>query len=360
MIDSSLLAILSCPQTRTPLSMAPTGLIELINRQIAAGTLRNMGGRPVSELIDGGLWHTDGLSLYPISLGVPRLVSGEALLIESASGVEDGDDALRQFAQAALTPIGTARQAHEAETSHYQRFHHAYDALLPSGYCRLLQAGALPGEGVVLDLGGGSGAFGRELARERRRRVVVCDLSRHLLLAGKKKSEHAGICWIETDAQRLPFADNSIDGIVLGSVLHHFPDFSVVARECFRVLKPGGICATADPNGQNWMMWLLRHPSSPFFTKAGRSDNERWLCAPEVEKVFAENGFMLAGRHGVRGVVYRLATFCAREEDPPVWARFLLAGWNALERVLGLLPAAPFWLGSWMVMRFAKPTGRSA
>jgi SAM-dependent methyltransferase len=250
----------------------------------------------------------------------------------------------------------TVKQIHEAESRHYRRFQQPYVAFHPEGYRRLLRAAALPAEGVILDVGGGSGAFGCELARERRRRVVVCDLSRDLLLAGKKHSENVEVSWIETDAGQLPFADNSVDGIMLGSVLHHFPDFSAVARECHRCLKPGGNCVSADPNGHNWMMWLLRHPSSPFCSRAGRSDNERWLGAPEVEKVFLASGFALAGRHGVRGVVYRLATFCAQEENPPPWARLLLEGWNTLERVLGLLPAAPFCLGSWMVIRFTKPT----
>ncbi len=247
------------------------------------------------------------------------------------------------------------KQIHAAESSHYRRFQQPYAAFHPAGYRRLLRAAALPDEGVILDVGGGSGAFGCELARNGRRLVIVCDLSRDLLLAGKHNYEGSGVVWIEADAARLPFADNCVDGILLGSVLHHFPDFGMVARECHRCLKPGGICASADPNGHNWMMWLLRNPASPLCSTAGRSDNERWLGAPEVARVFGGAGFEPAGRHGVRGVVYRLATFSAQEENPPPVARLMLATWNALERGLGMLPAAPFWLGSWMVLRFRKP-----
>lgn len=246
------------------------------------------------------------------------------------------------------------KQVHAAESDHYRRFQQPYAAFWPAGYRRLLRAAALP-EGVILDVGGGSGAFGCELAQSGRRHVIVCDLSRDLLRAGRAHYQGAGVSWIEADAARLPFPDNSVDGIMLGSVLHHFPDFTPVTRECLRVLKPGGLCVSADPNGQNWMMWLLRHPSSPFCSKAGRSDNERWLAAPEVKRIFEAEGFQCIARHGVRGVPYRLATFCAQEENPPPAARLMLAGWNGLERTLGLLPAAPFWLGSWMVLRFQKP-----
>ena len=46
----------------------------------------------------------------------------------------------------------------------------------------------------------------------------------------------------QADAQNLPFGDNSFDVVVSSGVLHHFPDFQKGFSECFRVLKPGGIC----------------------------------------------------------------------------------------------------------------------
>jgi hypothetical protein len=50
--------------------------------------------------------------------------------------------------------------------------------------------------------------------------------------------------------QRLPFADNSFDAVYSSHVLEHFsPDTAeVLLRECFRVLKPGGILRTVLPD----------------------------------------------------------------------------------------------------------------
>ena len=245
-------------------------------------------------------------------------------------------------------------QARDAETRHYSRFQKPYDALQPEAYRRILEAAGIPGHGVILDLGGGSGSFGRMLQQEARH-VAVCDLSRDLLASGHAHHGEGGLTWLQVDIARLPFRDGSIDAILLGSVLHHFRELNWIARECHRCLKPGGWCATADPNGSNWMMWLLRNEASPFYSTAGRSENERCLVATEVSEVFARCGFEAVGCRGVRGVTYRLATFCAQEENPPWSARLLLAGWNALERILAVLPAAPFWLSSWMVFRFQKP-----
>ena len=44
----------------------------------------------------------------------------------------------------------------------------------------------------------------------------------------------------ESDATRLPFADNTIDCVYSFGVLHHIPEIDKVVREIYRVLKPRG------------------------------------------------------------------------------------------------------------------------
>lgn len=44
----------------------------------------------------------------------------------------------------------------------------------------------------------------------------------------------------ETDATRLPFADNSLDCVYSFGVMHHIPEIEQVVSEIHRVLKPGG------------------------------------------------------------------------------------------------------------------------
>jgi SAM-dependent methyltransferase len=44
----------------------------------------------------------------------------------------------------------------------------------------------------------------------------------------------------EVFREPLPFADRSFDAVVLLATLEHIPDKTVLARECWRMLRPGG------------------------------------------------------------------------------------------------------------------------
>lgn len=49
------------------------------------------------------------------------------------------------------------------------------------------------------------------------------------------------------DIRYLPFADNTIDLIFGGGVIEHMPDTAPVVRECYRVLRPGGLAFNTVP-----------------------------------------------------------------------------------------------------------------
>jgi SAM-dependent methyltransferase len=49
-------------------------------------------------------------------------------------------------------------------------------------------------------------------------------------------------------AARLPFADASFDGVVSSEVLEHLEDPHHLARECARILRPGGMFVLTTPN----------------------------------------------------------------------------------------------------------------
>ncbi len=79
MIDLELLKILCCPETHQPVALAEPSLIEQLNQQVAAGQLRNRGGQPVKEKLDGGLVREDGKFLYPIRHDIPVMLIDEAV-----------------------------------------------------------------------------------------------------------------------------------------------------------------------------------------------------------------------------------------------------------------------------------------
>jgi uncharacterized protein YbaR (Trm112 family) len=81
MIKPELLNILRCPETRQKLVLAEPALIAQVNEAIAAARLRNRGGNPVAEKIDGGLAREDGKFLYPVRADLPIMLIDEAIAL---------------------------------------------------------------------------------------------------------------------------------------------------------------------------------------------------------------------------------------------------------------------------------------
>jgi uncharacterized protein YbaR (Trm112 family) len=85
-----LLKILRCPETRQELRLAEPELMERLNRQIAAGALRNRAGRPLEEALEPGLVRADGKFLYPIRRGVPVMLTEEAVPLDAGVSAKPG------------------------------------------------------------------------------------------------------------------------------------------------------------------------------------------------------------------------------------------------------------------------------
>jgi len=79
MIDPELLEVLRCPETLQAVRMAEPAVVDKLNEQIAAGTLKSRAGQPVQEDIAGGLIRADGKVLYPIRRDIPIMLVDEAI-----------------------------------------------------------------------------------------------------------------------------------------------------------------------------------------------------------------------------------------------------------------------------------------
>ena len=79
MVDASLVAILACPETHQPVHLADEATVAKLNEAIAAGTVKNRDGEPVSEAIQTGLIREDGAYLYPVRDDIPSMLIGEAI-----------------------------------------------------------------------------------------------------------------------------------------------------------------------------------------------------------------------------------------------------------------------------------------
>ncbi len=82
MIDKQMLEILVCPQDRTPLRPAQQQLLARLNRAIAAGGVRDVGGQTVRELLQAGLVRQDQTLLYPVVDDIPVLLVDKAISLD--------------------------------------------------------------------------------------------------------------------------------------------------------------------------------------------------------------------------------------------------------------------------------------
>lgn len=79
MISQDLLNILVCPETKEPVQYADSALLAKLNAEISAGRMKNRGGQPVNETLDGALVRKDGAFAYPVRKDIPVMLVDEAL-----------------------------------------------------------------------------------------------------------------------------------------------------------------------------------------------------------------------------------------------------------------------------------------
>lgn len=84
-IDKELLAILCCPETKQAVSLAEEALIQKLNAAIVRGELKNVGKRPVSGELDGGLIRADRKIVYPVRANIPVMLIEEGIPLEQIS-----------------------------------------------------------------------------------------------------------------------------------------------------------------------------------------------------------------------------------------------------------------------------------
>lgn len=72
----------------------------------------------------------------------------------------------------------------------------------------------------------------------------------------QKRHQVAGLRFVQGDAQKLPFPDNSLDAVINVEASHCYPDFPGFLTEVARVLRPGGHFLYADFRFRDqWADW---------------------------------------------------------------------------------------------------------
>jgi len=127
------------------------------------------------------------------------------------------------------------------------------------------------GDAPVLDLCTGTGdlALAYERAGRGRVTVVASDFCHEMLVIGREKSRRRGaggqLAFVEADAQRLPFPDNSFQIVSVAFGLRNVADADRALAEMTRVCRPGGrvvVLEFTTPRRQplrSIYLWYFRH-----------------------------------------------------------------------------------------------------
>ena len=103
----------------------------------------------------------------------------------------------------------------------------------------------MPQVAHVLDVAIGTADLTIEILRKgKAEHVTGLDLSDNMMAIGEEKCEDAqlaqSVVFEHGDAQKMPFEDNSFDGVTCAFGCRNFSNLDAGLKEMFRVLKPGG------------------------------------------------------------------------------------------------------------------------
>jgi ubiquinone/menaquinone biosynthesis C-methylase UbiE len=100
--------------------------------------------------------------------------------------------------------------------------------------------------GDALEIGAGTGYFSLNLLQTGAiTRATATDISPGMLGTLRRTASGLGleVETVKTEAERLPFGEDSFDLVFGHAVLHHIPDLERAFGEFARVLRPGGVVA---------------------------------------------------------------------------------------------------------------------
>jgi ubiquinone/menaquinone biosynthesis C-methylase UbiE len=156
------------------------------------------------------------------------------------------------------SPTASPERIKDANTRYHDAAAREYDAKWGIDYgdvgqaqvrAKLVKAlGAEPGRpfGEALEIGAGTGYFSLNLLQLGMiERATATDISPGMLATLEESAAALGVAvtTITTEAETLPFDDESFDLVLGHAVLHHIPDLSRAFAEFERVLRPGGTVA---------------------------------------------------------------------------------------------------------------------
>lgn len=170
-------------------------------------------------------------------------------------------------------------------------------------------------------------------------KISALDIADHIVRLAKEVFSREGyeFEFVVSDIRDIGFPDNHFDLLYTMGTMEHVPEHDQVAREIYRVLKPGGIAIVGVPNKFDP---FLRPALVYVLDKLGKYaySPERAFSARELREVLEQAGLEVVERTGILFMpgILRMADLFLYKRCPPL-AR--LTGWMC----------APF---EWLESRF--------
>ena len=122
---------------------------------------------------------------------------------------------------------------------------------------RLVQAGSA---GAILDVAAGTAGVSLQIAERTGARVIGLDLTPQMLATAARNvaAAKASVVLLNARAERLPFADASVDALTFTYLLRYVADPQSTLAELARVVRPGGTVASLEfnlPPSAFWRFW---------------------------------------------------------------------------------------------------------
>ena len=107
------------------------------------------------------------------------------------------------------------------------------------------------GNGLILDVGAGTGALAQALLQKEQFTIEATDISKEMLKVAETKKIYKR-CFVSDLTKKIPVDNNTYDGVVSSGTFTHGHVGPSALIELVRVTKPGGL-VTISANEKHWI-----------------------------------------------------------------------------------------------------------